>query len=109
MSDDATYRVTAQELRAFIERAERLEAEKREIADLLKEVFAEAKARGYDVKVMRKVIALRKRDPNDVAEEEAVLDMYREALGLVSGTSLRDYLPQPPEDEEDDEGYGGLL
>ncbi|MEM1066353.1 MAG: DUF2312 domain-containing protein [Pseudomonadota bacterium] len=79
---DATYRVTADELRQFIERFERLEAEKQDIADQQKEVMAEAKGRGYDVKVMRKVIALRKRDASDIAEEEAVLAMYREALGM---------------------------
>jgi len=79
---DATYRVTAEELRQFIERFERLEAEKKDIADQQKEVMAEAKARGYDTRVMRKVIALRKRDRDDIAEEEAVLAMYREALGI---------------------------
>lgn len=79
---DQVYRVTADELRRFIERWERLEAEKKDIADQQKEVMAEAKARGYDTKVMRKVIALRKREPDDIAEEEAVLDMYREALGM---------------------------
>lgn len=86
MSDTATnaesYRVTADELRQFIERFERLEAEKRDIADQQKEVMAEAKARGYDTKVMRKVIALRKRDSDDIAEEEAVLELYKEALGM---------------------------
>ncbi|MEO0829849.1 MAG: DUF2312 domain-containing protein [Pseudomonadota bacterium] len=76
------YRVTATELRQFVERFERLEAEKRDIADQQKEVMAEAKARGYDTKVIRKVIALRKRDANDIAEEEAVLDLYKEALGM---------------------------
>ena len=76
------YRVTADELRQFIERFERLEAEKKDIADQQKEVMAEAKGRGYDTKVMRKVIALRKREPDDIAEEEAVLDMYKEALGM---------------------------
>ncbi len=84
--DDAaapdTYRVTADELRQFIERYERLEAEKKDIADQQKEVMAEAKGRGYDTKVMRKVIALRKREPDDIAEEEAVLDMYKSALGM---------------------------
>ena len=65
-----TYKVTASELRAFVERYERLEAEKKDIADQQKEVMAEAKGRGYDTKVMRKVIALRKRDANDIAEEE---------------------------------------
>lgn len=79
---EATYRVTADELRQFIERFERLELEKREIADQQKEVMAEAKGRGYDTKVMRKLITLRKRDLNDIAEEEAVLEMYKEALGM---------------------------
>jgi uncharacterized protein (UPF0335 family) len=77
-----TYRVTAEELRQFIERWERLEAEKKDIADQQKEVMAEAKGRGYDTKVMRKVIALRRREPDDIAEEEAVLDMYKQALGM---------------------------
>jgi uncharacterized protein (UPF0335 family) len=77
-----SYRVTADELRQFIERFERLEAEKKDIADQQKEVMAEAKSRGYDTKVMRKVIALRKREPDDIAEEEAVLEMYKEALGM---------------------------
>ncbi len=79
---EASYRVTADELRQFIERVERLEAEKKDISDQQKEVMAEAKARGYDTKVMRKVIALRKRDADDIAEEEAVLEMYKEALGM---------------------------
>lgn len=79
---DSTYRVTANELRQFIERFERLDAEKRDLADQQKEVMAEAKSRGYDTKVIRKVIALRKRDKDDIAEEEAVLDMYKEALGM---------------------------
>ncbi|MCR9127270.1 MAG: DUF2312 domain-containing protein [Rhodobacteraceae bacterium] len=79
---DTTYRVTADELRSFIERIERLEAEKKDIAEQQKEVMAEAKGRGYDTKVMRKVIALRKRDKDDIAEEEAILEMYKEALGM---------------------------
>ena len=79
---DQSYRVTADELRQFIERYERLEAEKKDIAEQQKEVMAEAKGRGYDTKVMRKVIALRKRDRDDIAEEEAVLAMYKEALGM---------------------------
>jgi uncharacterized protein (UPF0335 family) len=79
---DATYNVAADELRQFIERYEHLEAEKKDIADQQKEVMAEAKGRGYDTKVMRKVIALRKRDKDDIAEEEAVLEMYKAALGM---------------------------
>ncbi|WP_370286939.1 DUF2312 domain-containing protein [Pseudooceanicola nanhaiensis] len=79
---DAAYRVTTNELRSFIERFERLDAEKKDLADQQKELMAEAKARGYDPKVMRKVIALRKRDKDDIAEEEAVFEMYKEALGM---------------------------
>ena len=79
---EASYRVTASELRSFIERMERLESEKKDIAEQQKEVMAEAKARGYDAKVMRKVIALRKRSKDDVAEEEAILELYKEALGV---------------------------
>ncbi len=74
--------VAGAELRQFVERYERLEAEKKDIADAQKEVMAEAKGRGYDTKVLRKVIALRKRDANDIAEEEAVLEMYKAALGM---------------------------
>ena len=77
-----TDRVAAQELRQFIERYERLEAEKKDIADQQKEVMAEAKGRGYDTAVLRKVIALRKRDADDLAEEEAVLELYKSALGM---------------------------
>ena len=76
------YRVTAGELRAFVERFERLEAEKKDIADQQKEVMAEAKGRGYDTRVLRKVIALRKKDPQEVSEEEAVLELYKDALGM---------------------------
>jgi uncharacterized protein (UPF0335 family) len=86
MTETATnaesYRVTADELRQFIERIERLDAEKKDLAEQQKEVMAEAKGRGYDTKVIRKVVALRKRDENDIAEEEAVLEMYKEALGM---------------------------
>jgi uncharacterized protein (UPF0335 family) len=79
---DSSYRVTADELRQFIERIERLDAEKKDLAEQQKEVMAEAKGRGYDTKVMRKLITLRKRDQNDIAEEEAILEMYKEALGM---------------------------
>jgi uncharacterized protein (UPF0335 family) len=78
----SAFRVTAGELRQFIERYERLEEEKATIAEGQKEVMAEARARGYDVKVMKKLIALRKRDPQDISEEEAILQVYREALGM---------------------------
>jgi len=79
---DATYRITANELRQFIERIERLDSEKKDLAEQQKEVLAEAKSRGYDGKIIRKVISLRKRDKDDISEEEAVLEMYKEALGM---------------------------
>ncbi|MGR3291148.1 MAG: DUF2312 domain-containing protein [Paracoccaceae bacterium] len=85
MNDSVTensYRVTADELRQFIERFERLDAEKKDLADQQKEVMAEAKGRGYDTRVLRKLVAMRKRDREDLAEEEAVLEMYKEALGM---------------------------
>lgn len=75
--------VTEAELRQFIERAEQLASEKDDISEQEKELFAEAKGLGYDTKVMRKVIALRKRKPDDIAEEEAVLEVYKQALGMV--------------------------
>ncbi|MGZ9810077.1 DUF2312 domain-containing protein [Pseudoroseicyclus sp. H15] len=74
--------VAGAELRAFVERYERLESEKKDIADGQKEIMAEAKGRGYDTKVLRKIIALRKRDSDDIAEEEAVLELYKAALGM---------------------------
>lgn len=76
------YAVAADELRQFIERFEQLEAEKKDVAEQQKELMAEAKGRGYDTKVMKKVVALRKRKPDDIAEEEAVLEMYKSALGM---------------------------
>ncbi|MCB6177543.1 DUF2312 domain-containing protein [Rhodobacter sp. Har01] len=77
-----TYGIAADELRQFIERFEQLDAEKKDVAEQQKELMAEAKGRGYDTRVMRKVIALRRRKPDDIAEEEAVLDMYKAALGM---------------------------
>ena len=78
----AQYRVTAGELRQFVERYERLEAERRDLADQMKEVMAEARGRGYDVRVLKKLIALRKRDSVEVSEEETLLELYKQALGM---------------------------
>jgi uncharacterized protein (UPF0335 family) len=75
--------VTADELRQFIERIEQLDAEKRDIADHRKEVMAEAKSRGYDTKVIRALVTLRRQNPDDRAEFEAVLEMYRSAIGMT--------------------------
>lgn len=77
------FNVTADELRQFIERFETLEAEKKDVAEQQKELMSEAKGRGYDTKVMRKVVALRKRKPDDIAEEESILELYKTALGMA--------------------------
>jgi uncharacterized protein (UPF0335 family) len=71
-----------EEIRQFIERYESLEAQKKDLAEEMKEVMAEAKGRGYDVKILKKIIAIRKRDKDDIAEEEAILELYKEALGM---------------------------
>ena len=79
----STNSVDAGHLRAFIERIERLEEEKRAIADDIKEVYAEAKGTGYDTKIMRKIISLRRQDRDKRKEEEEILDLYLSALGEV--------------------------
>lgn len=76
------YDVAADEIRQFIERFEQLEAERKDVVARQKELMAEAKGRGYDTKVLRKVIALRRRKPDEVAEEDAVLELYKTALGM---------------------------
>ncbi len=83
MPNDAAYQVTADELRQFIEQYEHLEAEKKDITEQQKEIMSEAKGRGYDTKVIKKIIAIRKRDKDDIAEEEAILDLYKAALGMA--------------------------
>ncbi|MEO9537241.1 MAG: DUF2312 domain-containing protein [Parasphingorhabdus sp.] len=79
--ENPAYRVTANELRQFVERAERLESDRKDIADQVKDVMAEAKGRGYEPKIIRKCLALRKRSKDEIAEEDAVTQMYMEALG----------------------------
>ncbi|WP_441347161.1 DUF2312 domain-containing protein [Ruegeria sp. HKCCE4150] len=78
-----SYKVTAGELRQFVERIERLEMEKKDIADQIREVYSESKARGYDQKALRAIVSLRKKDKDEIAEQEAVLEMYKEALGMT--------------------------
>jgi len=75
--------VAADELRSFVERVERLEEEKKTISDDIKDVYGEAKSRGYDTKVLRKVVSLRKQDRDERAEQEAILDLYLQALGMA--------------------------
>ena len=76
--------VAADHLRSFIERIERLEEEKQGIADGIKEIFAEAKGTGFDVKAMRAVLRLRKKDKADIQEEEYMIELYKQALGMAA-------------------------
>ncbi len=71
------------QLKALVERIERLEEEKKTIAADIKEVYAEAKGNGFDIKILRKVISLRKKEPEERQEEEAMIDLYLAALGIV--------------------------
>ena len=81
MSDN--HGIVREHLRAFIERIERLEEEKKELSQDIRDVFSEAKSFGLDVKILRKVIAIRKQDTDERAEQEAVLDSYLQALGMI--------------------------
>ncbi len=80
--------VAQDQLRSFVERIERLEEEKKTISDDIKDVYAEAKGNGFDTKVLRRVISLRKQDQNERQEQEAILDLYLQALGMTPGQSL---------------------
>ena len=80
MSDGA---IAADQLRLLIERIERLEEERKGIADDIKDVYAEAKANGYDTKIMRKIVALRKMESHELQEQDALIDTYRAALGMA--------------------------
>ena len=75
--------VTADELLQFIEQYEQLESEKQDVIERQKELMAEAKARGYSTPTIRKIVTLRKRNRDDIAEEEAILALYRAALGMA--------------------------
>ena len=80
---DNEHGVASEELRQFIERIERLEEEKAAISSDIKEVYAEAKGRGFDTKVIRRIISIRKKPPEERQEEEAILELYMQALGMT--------------------------
>lgn len=101
MADDMGIGLNSrQQLRAFVERIERLEDEKKAIADDIKEVYAEAKGMGYDTKVLRQVIRIRKQDQHARAEQEAILDTYLHALGMVRAEADDDQDDSPDGDGE---------
>ena len=74
--------IAGERLRSIVERIERLEEEKKALSSDIKDIFAEAKSAGFDVKVLRAVIRLRKQEPAEVEEQETLLDLYRRALGM---------------------------
>jgi uncharacterized protein (UPF0335 family) len=82
-TENHTHQFAKDQLKAFIERVERLEEEKKAIADDIRDVYAEAKGNGYDVKVLRTVVRLRKQDKDERAEQEAILETYLHALGMI--------------------------
>ncbi|WP_117191850.1 DUF2312 domain-containing protein [Rhizobium terrae] len=88
MSD--AHGVARDQLRAFVERIERLEEEKKTIADDIKDVYGEAKSMGFDTKILKKVIALRKKDDQERMEEDLILDTYLAALGMIEGPGEQD-------------------
>jgi uncharacterized protein (UPF0335 family) len=81
--DEPATRFAKDQLKAFIERIERLEEEKKAIADDIKDVFAEAKGNGFDVKALRTVLKIRKQDKDERSEQEAIVDTYLQALGML--------------------------
>ena len=80
--DIKTGGIAADRLRSLVERIERLEEERKALANDVKDVYAEAKSAGFDVKVLRQVIRLRKQEPAEVEEQETLLDLYKRALGM---------------------------
>ena len=90
--------VAADHLRSYIERIERLEDEKKAMADDIKEIFAEAKGTGFDVKAMRAILRLRKMDKADYQEQEYMIDLYKHALGMLEGVA------EPKEEDMPSEG-----
>lgn len=82
--DESPRRFAKDHLKAFVERVERLEEEKKAIADDIRDVYAEAKANGFDVKALRTIVRLRKQDVNERKEYEAVLETYMHALGMLN-------------------------
>ena len=82
--EQAAHRFAKDQLKAFVERIERLEEEKKAIADDVRDVYAEAKGNGFDVKALRAVVKLRKQDVNERKEQEAILETYLHALGMLA-------------------------
>ena len=83
VKEEAATRFAKDQLKAIIERIERLEEEKKTISDDIRDVYAEAKGNGFDVKALRTIVRLRKQDANERAEQETILETYMQALGMM--------------------------
>ena len=83
LDDQATHSFAKEQLKAIVERIERLEEEKKTISDDIKDIYGEAKGNGYDVKALRTIVRMRKQDPNERAEAETILETYMQALGMI--------------------------
>lgn len=79
--------VSGEQLRQLVARIEKLEEEKKEIMEYIKDTYGEAKSQGFDTKILKKVVALRKREYSELAEEEAIMDIYKHALGMIPSES----------------------
>ena len=88
IGDNSSHAIAKDQLKSFVERVERLEEEKKTTADDIRDVYAEARGNGYDVKALRTIIKMRKQDADERAEQEAILSVYMEALGLLSDLPL---------------------
>ncbi|MHB1101540.1 MAG: DUF2312 domain-containing protein [Devosia sp.] len=95
MATVSTESVAQDQLRAFIERIERMEEEKKAIADDIKEIYAEAKGNGFDIKVLRQIVRIRKQDHAERMEQEALLELYMAALGMAAA---------PRQEDEEEQG-----
>jgi uncharacterized protein (UPF0335 family) len=82
-NEDASFRFAKDQLKAFVERIEKLEEEKKAISDDIRDVYAESKANGFDVKALRQIIKLRKIEPTEREEQDAILETYMNALGML--------------------------
>ena len=80
--------MTNNQIKTIVDRIERMEEEKREITTDISEIYKEAKANGFDSKIIKKIVAIRKKEPNKLAEEQAIMDVYMAALGMLADTPL---------------------
>lgn len=97
--------ISGEQLRQIVARIEKLEEEKKEVSEFISDAYKEAKSNGFDVKVLRKIISLRKRDKQQLAEEEEIMDLYKHALGMITLSEAEDDegVESSSSDEEENE------